>query len=460
MMFTNSSHRDDESGQPRADAYRDRHPWYALDHAALIYPALLSDTMSASYRIQATLDAPIEVPLLQAALDAIRPRFPYFQIELRKGFFWFFFERNTVRNAVIGDSRFPMQKSAVGAQGGYLYRVRAHANHIALEVCHILTDGYGALIFFRTLLAEYYRLQGICTAYDATVFDPRGTPEPTEWEDSFSRYADPGAPKPHRGPRAWHLPGMPLPLHTMRITTGVLSLSATLSKAKEYGATLTVFLAAVFLAALQDVQDADPASQGRRHRRTIRLQLPANLRGFFPSSTLRNFSLFALPEIDTRLGHYGLEEIITRIRAIMALSFDAKELKRTITRNVMTAKHPVIRVIPLPIKNILMRMIYRTHGENMYTSLSTNVGPARMPSSFADRIKRIDVVLPSTPGLKTVAGTVSHGDALSITFGSVIERNDLERLFFRRLVRTGLRVKVESNHSGRDIKEPNHAILQ
>ncbi len=459
-MFTKPVHQDDAPRQRGPAAYRERHPWYALDHAAIIYPALLSDTMSASYRIQATLDAPVDVPLLQSALDAIRARFPYFQIELRKGFFWFFFERNAARNTILADSKFPLQKSPVGTRGGYLYRVRAHANHIALEMCHILTDGHGALIFFRTLLAEYYRLQGTDTVYDATVFDPRGTPEPAEWEDAFSRYADPGAPRPRRGPQAWHLPGLPLPVHTMRITTGVLSLTAALAKAKEYGATLTVFLAAVYLAALQDVQDADPASQNRRHRRTIRLQMPANLRGFFPSSTLRNFSLFALPEIDTRLGHYAFEEIITRIKAIMALSFDAKELKRTITRNVMTAKHPAIRIIPLPIKNILMRIIYKSHGENMYTSLSTNVGPVRMPPSFADRISRIDVVLPSTPGLGTVAGTASHGDALSISFGSVIEHNDLERLFFRRLVKAGLGVKVESNLSAKDIKEPYHAILQ
>ena len=189
------------------------------------------------------------------------PAFPYFQIELRKGFFWFFFERNTARNSVLADSKFPLQKSPVGTRGGYLYRVRAHANHIALEMCHILTDGHGALIFFRTLLAEYYRLQGTDTVYDATVFDPHGSPEPAEWEDAFSRYADPGAPKPRRGPRAWHLPGLPLPVHTMRVTTGVISLAAALARAKEYGATLTVFLAAVYLAALQDVQDADPEAR-------------------------------------------------------------------------------------------------------------------------------------------------------------------------------------------------------
>jgi hypothetical protein len=246
----------------------------------------------------------------------------------------------------------------------------------------------------------------------------------------------------------------------MRVTTGVTSLAAALEKAKKHGASLTVYLSAVYLAALQDVQDADPSCEDRRRRKIVRLQVPANLRGFFPSSTLRNFSLYALPEIDTRLGRYEFAEIIRRVKAVLTLSFDPKQLERTITRNVETAKNPFIRAIPLPIKNVIMRLIYKTHGENRYTCLSTNVGPARMPESFAARIRRIDVLLPSTPGLKTVAGMISHGDELSISFGSVIERNDLERLFFTRLVKDGLRIKVESNVSRIPRKELSHAVLQ
>ena len=63
------------------------------------------------------------------------------------------------------------------------------------------------------------------------------------------------------------------------------------------------------------------------------------------------------------------------------------------------------------------------------------------------------VVLPSTPGLKTVGGMLSHGDSLSISFGSVIERRDLERAFFTRLVRDGLKVRVESNIGSADGKD-------
>ncbi len=390
----------------------------------------------------------------------MRPRFPYFQTELRKGFFWFFFERNDAPHRVVQDSKFPMQKLTTKKRGGYLYRVRAFDRRIALEMCHILTDGYGAMIFLRSLLAEYYRLQGITTAYGDGVFDPHGTPDPGEWEDAFSRYAKPGAPKPNRGSPAWHLPGLALPVHTMRVTTGSLSLADALAKARHHGATLTVYLSATYLAALQDVQDADPRCTVRRWRRPIRLQVPANLRNFFHSTTLRNFSLYALPDIDTRLGHYEFKEILTRVKAMTTLAFDAKEFQKTITRNVATTKNPFIRVIPLGIKNVLMRGIYKSHGENLYSSLSTNVGLAKLPESFASRVKRIDVVLPSTPGLKTVAGMISHADALSISFGSVIERNDLERAFFTRLVKDGLGVKVESNLATQPGKETDDALLQ
>ncbi|PKL09753.1 MAG: hypothetical protein CVV51_02160 [Spirochaetae bacterium HGW-Spirochaetae-7] len=424
-----------------------KHPWYALDHAALIYPPLLSDRISAYYRIQATLDAPVDAGLLQAALDAVRPRFPYFHFELRRGFFWYFFERNRLANPVVQDSRFPMQQVPTKQRGGFLYRVRSDGDTIALEMCHILTDGYGALIFFRSLLAEYYRLQGTETPYDGTVFDPRGEPSPEEWDDAFSRYTSPGTPKPIRSQPAWHLPGLPLPVHTMRVTIGETSLQATLAKAKEYGSTLTIYLAAVYLAALQDVQDAE-RDQGTAPRHTIiRLQVPANLRRFFPATTLRNFSLPAMPDIDPRLGHYDFREILTRVKAILGLAFDPKELRRTITRNVMTTRHPFIRIIPLPFKDVIMRTLYRTYGENLYSSLSTNVGPVLLPGSYAGRVRRVDLLLPSTPGLKTVAGTVSHGDVLSISFGSAIKRNDLERAFFTRLVKDGLWVKVESNLS-------------
>jgi len=444
----------------RERLYSGEHPWYALDHAAIIYPAILSDKISAYFRIQATLIDQVDVGLLQTALDAVRQRFPYFQIELRKGFFWFFLERNENPNPVIQDSRFPMQKLLTRKRGGYLYRIRAHDKRIALEICHILTDGSGAMIFLRSLLAEYYRLQGIHTEYGQDVFDPRGKPAPSEWEDAFSRYATPGIPEPVRGTSAWHLPGLPLPLHTMRITTGTLALAEVLKKAKEYGATLTVYLSAVFLAALQDVQDAHPRQGDRRKRKPLRLQVPANLRNFFPSTTLRNFSLYALPDIDTRLGHYEFKEIVTRVRAMMNLAYDPKELARTITRNVMTAKNPFIRVIPLTLKNIFMRSVYKSHGENLYSSLATNVGMARLPESFSGKVLRVDVILPSTPGLKTVAGMISHRDALSISFGSVIERTDLERAFFTRLVKDGLRVKVESNQVTEPGKESAHALLQ
>ena len=42
----------------------------------------------------------------------------------------------------------------------------------------------------------------------------------------------------------------------------------------------------------------------------MRIEVPVNMRNKLPSRTMRNFSLFVLPEIDVRLGTYTFEEIL------------------------------------------------------------------------------------------------------------------------------------------------------
>ena len=36
-----------------------------------------------------------------------------------------------------------------------LFRIRYYANRLSLEIHHVVTDGGGAMVFFKTLLAQY-----------------------------------------------------------------------------------------------------------------------------------------------------------------------------------------------------------------------------------------------------------------------------------------------------------------
>jgi len=420
-------------------------PWYALDHAAVIYPAIMSERLTVFFRIQARLDRPVDVELLTQATRNVAPRFPYYQVELKRGVFWFYLERNPAPHVPVADSKFPMQKQGAGQQGAHLYRIRAWNDRVAIEVCHILTDGGGGYILFRSILAEYFRLQGEPVPYGEGIFDPNSTPDPAEWEDSFARYSVRGTPWPEPEHRAWHIPGPLLPTGQLRITTGRLSLQPLMAKAKSLGGTVTEYLVAHYMSVLQDIQDADPLEADRFRRRTIKIEVPANMRRLFPSRTMRNFSLFMMPEVDTRLGRWEFDDIVKTVKHQMALDLQKHELLRTITRNVEAARSLWIRALPLPIKNVFMRILFHVFGESLYSGVFSNMGPSQLPDPLASRVKELDMFMMPSHIVKTAAAMVSHGDAVSITFCSHAAPNEVERRFFTRLVKDGLRVKVESN---------------
>ncbi|MBL8967686.1 MAG: hypothetical protein JNG85_11815, partial [Spirochaetaceae bacterium] len=53
-------------------------PWYSLDNAATIMPAVSDSVVTSLFRVSAELDAPVHLPSLQAALERVAARFPYF----------------------------------------------------------------------------------------------------------------------------------------------------------------------------------------------------------------------------------------------------------------------------------------------------------------------------------------------------------------------------------------------
>ena len=68
--------------------------WEKLDNTAHIFPVIAGEQLSNVYRISVTLEEPVKPELLQQALDLVLPRFDGFNLRLRKGVFWHYFEEN------------------------------------------------------------------------------------------------------------------------------------------------------------------------------------------------------------------------------------------------------------------------------------------------------------------------------------------------------------------------------
>ena len=221
-----------------------------------------------------------------------------------------------------------------------------------------------------------------------------------------------------------------------------MKVSRALSLARASGATLTEYLAALYIYCLGSLYEAEARAGGRPGRSVIRLEVPVNMRRFLPSETMRNFSLYVSPEADMRLGPYSLEELVSRVHHSMQMEVDRRELSRQISRNVGAELMPVIRATPLFVKDILLGWAYRRLSDRIYSGVLSNLGKVDLPEDMAPHVESFGMLIAPSQAIKKTCTVLSYGDELSATFSSIVETREVERLFFATIVSRGVPITV------------------
>ena len=121
--------------------------------------------------------------------------------------------------------------------------------------------------------------------------------------------------------------------------------------------------------------------------------MPVNLRRFFPSKTLRNFITMVYPAIDPRLGDYTFEEIVTQVHHYMRYYINEKFLRGDITTNVRTQQNPFIRIVPLFLKDFVVRQFYTKVQDKNSSAGLTNMGAFPVPEDMKPYINRFEVYM-------------------------------------------------------------------
>lgn len=160
---------------------------------------------------------------------------------------------------------------------------------------------------------------------------------------------------------------------------------------------------------------------------------------------MRNFSLYVTPGIDPRLGRYTFDEIVSEAHHFMKVAINERAINQQIARNIRGESNFVVRAIPLFFKNLVIRRIYYSLGESLFSTCLTNLGPVTMPEPIASHIERFEIISPPSVTNKTNCGVVSYNGKAYISFGRVIENAEVERYFFTSLVKMGIPVKIETN---------------
>lgn len=419
-----------------------RTPWYRLDLSGIVYPTLQRRNFSSVYRLSVLLKETIDPVTLQRAVDMTLPRFPTFKAAMRKGVFWRYLEPNNRPGPFVEpDIVNPCMPMSFKTSSRYLIRIYYYQKRISLEVFHSLSDGGGAMYLLRTLTAVYLRLKGYNIPDGHGVLNIHAEPDPEELEDAYLRYASSKVRPPRSREKTYRVRGTREPFYTLNIITGILPVDQVLAVTKGFRVSVTEYLNAVLLYALLEKQREDHVFR----ELPVSLAMPVNLRRFFPSKTLRNFITMVYPSIDPRMGDYTFEEILVQVHHFMRFYINDKFLNADITTNAAVTKNLLIRVVPLFFKDFVVRQFYKRVQDKQSSAGLTNLGVADTPEEMREHIERFDVLMGQPFSARTNCAVVSYGNTLSISFASSIVEADVERLFFRKLVKDGIHVKIESN---------------
>ncbi|MCU4163849.1 hypothetical protein [Carboxylicivirga caseinilyticus] len=416
--------------------------WTPLDNAAKIFPAIRSKENTTVIRLSANLKERVTISSLFKAVKRAEKRFPYFKVSLHGGFFWYYLEQVNNPIRILHDNGVTCKAFKRNQESNLLVRILVHKNKISAEFSHILTDGYGLLTFLKTILIYYFQDKGLLDTNQIDSFYTMKA-DKEEYEDAYNRYFKENIPHVVKQPKAFHLPFHLKKKPRFHLLFAILSIQQIKQKAKEKGVSITDYLVAVYLLTLQDIYHEYKQNGIFSSNKIARVQVPVNIRNIYPTKTMRNFSLFVMPEIDLRLGKYTFDEILKVVYHKMQLETDEKLISKIISRNVGSERNLIVRGIPIWLKSIILYYKYHSQGTNMYSGVLTNLGKIELPDPIRHKVDYF-TISPPPPNkrLKINCGVIGYEDKITLSFGNITNSNEFERRYLHFLSQQGINIRI------------------
>ena len=408
--------------------------WFALDDAAKIYPVSMEHGRMSVFRLSVYLKEAVVPELLQMALNFTVKRFPSFVTTLKKGFFWHYLDTTKRRFCVEKESNIPCQPLKVYRSGSQSFRVLYYNNRISVEFFHVLTDGTGGMVFLKALTAEYLRLTGISIENDGSVWDVNAIPDAEEFENAFARVPLSSSSSGFVNKPAVQMSGKLTENKPCRVIHLKMNRAELKAAAEKYHATVTAYLLALMFIAGKAATDE---LQGETS-----IQVPVNMRKFYPSETVRNFAMYCgirLPIESIGTIQNLIEEIGDQLNK--KASKEAMSEMLTATEKLVN----MIKYIPLKIKQPVAKIVYGFLGDKVFTNTFSNLGVVTMPPSAQEQIESMDFVLGTakTNRVSCAAVTINQTTTFSIT--KMTADPTFEEKMYELLCCDGMKVTVEGS---------------
>lgn len=172
------------------------------------------------------------------------------------------------------------------------------------------------------------------------------------------------------------------------------------------------------------------------------IQVPVNMRKFYPSKTVRNFSLYC--GIRLPIEKIGDMEAMT---GEISRQLESKGSKEAMNRMLTGTERLVnrLRFVPLAVKQPAARLIYGFLGDKIFTNTLSNMGVVKLPDRMAKEIEAMDFVLGTAISNRASCSLVTVNNTAMFSIAKLTADPSFEEKLYELLNRDGVEVKVEGS---------------
>ncbi len=411
--------------------------WRKLDNSAKIFPLSSSKKYSSVFRISAVMKEKISPRLLEKAVNRALEKYEFFKVRLKQGFFWYYFEYNDKKIVIEEEKDYPCKYIDPATNNDYLFKVTYFDSKINIDIFHSLTDGNSGIQFFKEIVYQYIEI-----AHSNDFKNNLRTSRKIDVnvEDSYLKNYNKKAKSNEISKKAYLLKGKKIPFEAVRATHEVINLTDLKEQTKIKNVTMTQYLTAVLIQAIYKGN-----MKKQKNNRPIKICVPVDLKKYFKSKTLSNFFSYITVSADVdEIDLDNFDTILKLVKNDFEELLKPEEISKTMSLNVKLGNNFFIKIIPLFLKQIFVRLSYLEIRKYTTTTFS-NIGRIGIIAEYQKYIDQFLFLIAPERVEKIKCSTCSFEDKMFFTFTSVLRDINVEDKFEKILIEQGIKVKRESN---------------
>ncbi len=421
--------------------------WRRLDNSAKIFPIAAGRKYSTVFRLSAVLKEEVNEKILYQAVNRALEQYPSFKVRMKAGFFWYYFEYNPKKIIIEEEKDYPCKYIEPKTNNNYLFKITYFKNKINIDIFHSLTDGNSGNMFFKEIIYNYLEI-----AHKNELKEERKSRKIIECdtEDSYIKNYDKKAKGNSSSKKAYVLKGKKIRFGGISTIHEIIDLEALKEECKKYGTTVTQYLTAVLI---YSIYEANYKKYNYKGSKPIKVCIPVNLKKYFPSKTISNFFSYITLEAEMQKENLNtFDKIVEFVKSDFKKRLQEQEIIKTMSANVKLGNNFLIKIVPLPLKKLLVRLSYIEIRK--YTTITySNIGRIGIIGKYKNYIDYFLMLIAPEPVEKIKCSSCTYENKMVFTFTSILKDNSIEKRFYEFLKEKNINVEIESNGVLDDISE-------